>query len=158
MECLSRDYSSLLRKVTLGCLPRKTVVQRTFVSPLASWNRYLHVTCIARPGLKLKNCGIALLYDAMPRSRAGDARHLNSVSRHLQNNSECVTPLTRPACLKDVTWESHMSKNSLTGTSRYWGRAQVGSVNTWWRNLMNSAGKMDSDTSPESSANMELFA
>ncbi len=50
---------TLLRKVTLGCLPRKTFVQRMLVRPLASWNSYLHVTCITEPGLELEklwNC------------------------------------------------------------------------------------------------------
>ncbi len=34
--CLPCNYSTLLRKVTLGCLPRETAVQRTYVRPLAS--------------------------------------------------------------------------------------------------------------------------
>ncbi len=69
MGRLPLNCSTLLRKVTLGCLPRKTLVQGTFVSPLASWNSYLHVTCIAGPGLKLKTCGVALLHNTMPRRK-----------------------------------------------------------------------------------------
>ncbi len=63
MKYLPFDCSMLLRKVTLGCLPRRTLVQGTFISPLASWNNYLHVTCVTGPELKLKNCGIALSTD-----------------------------------------------------------------------------------------------
>ncbi len=33
--------STLLRKITLGCLPRKTSVQRTYARPLASLTSYL---------------------------------------------------------------------------------------------------------------------
>ncbi len=35
-ECLPQDRSTLLRKATLGSLPRKTRVQGTFGGPLAS--------------------------------------------------------------------------------------------------------------------------
>ena len=69
-ECLPLNCVTLLRKATLGCLPRKTFVQETLVGPLACWNSYLHVTCIARPELKLKNCGIALLPDPRQRRKA----------------------------------------------------------------------------------------
>ncbi len=53
-ECLPLNFSALLRKATLGCLLRKTFLQRIFFSPLANWNSYLHVTCIARPALELE--------------------------------------------------------------------------------------------------------
>ncbi len=65
-ECLPLNCVTLVRKAALGCLPRKTLVQGTLVGPLARWNSYLHVTCIARPELKLKDCGIALLHATMP--------------------------------------------------------------------------------------------
>ncbi len=57
--CLPCNCSTLLRKATLGCLPRKTFVQRTYVRPLASLTSCLHVICIPKPGLKwekLWNC------------------------------------------------------------------------------------------------------
>ncbi len=54
MKYLPFDCSTLLREVILGRLPRRTFVQEIFISPLASWNSYLHVACITGPELKLK--------------------------------------------------------------------------------------------------------
>ncbi len=110
--CLPIDYSTLLRKVTLGCSPRKTFVQGTLVGPLASWNSYLYVTCIARPGWKLKNCGIALLHDPRQRRKPGDARRSNLVSRRLQNKSEGVTSLRPGRLASGATQGNREAKNS----------------------------------------------
>ena len=111
-ECLPLNCSTLLRKATLGCLPKKTFVQGTFVGPLASWNSYLHITCIARLGLKLKSCGIALLHDPIQRRKPGDARRSNLVSRRLQNNSESVTS-PRPGQLASSAMQGNPdAKNS----------------------------------------------
>ncbi len=58
-KCLPLDCVMLLRKATLGCLPRKTLVQGTLFGPLASWNSYLHITCITQTGIEVKeewNC------------------------------------------------------------------------------------------------------
>ncbi len=87
-ECLPLNCAMLLRKATLGCLARETLVQGTFVGTLARLSNRFRITCIARLELKLKNCGIALLHYARQRRAPGDARCSNSVSRRLQNNSE----------------------------------------------------------------------
>ncbi len=57
--CLPCNYSKLVRKAILGCFPRKTAVQRTYVRPLVNLTSYLHVTYIPKLGLKLEklwNC------------------------------------------------------------------------------------------------------
>ncbi len=90
-KCLPLHCSMLLRKDTSGCLPRKTFVQETFVSPLASWNSYLPVTCIIRPELKLKSCGITLLHHPIQRRRPETPRIRIWFPDVCKNNSEGVT-------------------------------------------------------------------
>ena len=102
----------LLRKDTLGCLPRKTFVQGIFVSPLASWNSYLHVTCITRPGLKLEKLWNCLTKRPRAVQMPRDATHSNSVSRRLQNNNKSVTSPCPGQLARGATQGNPEAKNS----------------------------------------------
>ncbi len=123
--CLPYTHSTFLRKVTLGCLPRKTSVQRTYVRPLVSLNSYLHVTCVSKPGSKFEKLWNCLTKRPRTVQMLGDAIRSNSISRRLQNSSERVTPLTWPGRPKRRNTGKPMSKNSLLGTNWYWGRVHL---------------------------------
>ncbi len=85
--CLPCNCSALLRKAVLGCLPRKTSVQKTYVCLLASLTHYLHVTCIPKPGWKLEKLWNCLAKRPRTVQTLGDTISSNSIPRRLQNNA-----------------------------------------------------------------------
>ena len=124
--CLPCNCSTLFRKVTLGCLPRKTSAQRTYVRPLASLTSYLpFLPVFPNQDWSWKSCEIALPNDPVQSRRRETPYVRLQISRRLQNSSERVIPLTWPGRPKRCNPGKPMSKNSLPGANWYWGRVHL---------------------------------